>query len=375
MNSKHKLITLTALMQSAGLALAAPDFSVSINNTLAVGLSDDGHAATAIGGHDPNEDFTVQGIEVGLSTRVNEYLEGFFNVNVFVDTEDEFQAESEEAFLKLKNLPLGTEIRGGRYLNRIGTENNVHLHGWDYVSSSFSTALLLGEEGLTTDGFELSHVAEYSGGDFIISASFGEAVVEDHEEEEEEEEEDESQELSFFASDLFTIRAQLRHYTSDFHQHRIGASFAAGENGFDRDSQIFEFDYTYTWRENGLEAGGREISAGIDYYFRNTEWQDEDDSSIAGDSDQNAIAVNAAYAWNEYWKLGARYEYLEGASSEVFNIDRRQRASLALTYQRQLDEDWATQLRLQYNNDRVADERSNSAYLQVGFSYGGNEVR
>jgi len=312
-------------MQSAGLALAAPDFSVSINNTLAVGLSDDGHAATAIGGHDPNEDFTVQGIEVGLSTRVNEYLEGFFNVNVFVDTEDEFQAESEEAFLKLKNLPLGTEIRGGRYLNRIGTENNVHLHGWDYVSSSFSTALLLGEEGLTTDGFELSHVAEYSGGDFIISASFGEAVVEDHE-------------------------------TSDFHQHRIGASFAAGENGFDRDSQIFEFDYTYTWRENGLEAGGREISAGIDYYFRNTEWQDEDDSSIAGDSDQNAIAVNAAYAWNEYWKLGARYEYLEGASSEVFNIDRRQRASLALTYQRQLDEDWATQLRLQYNNDRVADD-------------------
>ena len=28
-----------------------------------------------------------------------------------------------------------------------------------------------------------------------------------------------------------------------------------------------------------------------------------------------------------------------------------------------------------YDNDEVDDDRSNSAYLQVGFSYGGNEVR
>ena len=138
---------------------------------------------------------------------------------------------------------------------------------------------------------------------------------------------------------------------------------------------MFGADYLFTWRENGLEQGGKEITAGVDYIYRDTNWVDEDDASNLGSSDQHSIAAKASYSWNENWKVAARYEYLEGASSDVFNIDERRRASLVLQYARQLDEDWATQLRLQYNNDEVADERSSSAYFQVGFSYGGNEVR
>ena len=374
MNSRRKFITLAALLQSAGIAVAAPDFSVSINSTVAAGLSDNSHEATAIGGHDPNEDFTVQGVDVGLSARVNEYLEGFVNVNVFVDTEDDAQAENEEAFLKLKNLPLGGQIRGGRYLNRLGTDNNVHLHGWEFVSSSLAYSLLFGEEGLRTDGLELSHYSEHSAGDFIISASFGEAVTEG-EEGEEEEEEDESQELSFFGDDVFTVRAVYRHNTSDQFQHRGGVSYATGDNGYERSSQLFGLDYQFTWRENGLEQGGKEITAGVDYIYRDTNWVDEVDASNRGSSDQHSISAKASYSWHEHWKVAARYEYLEGASSDVFNIDERRRASLVLQYARQLDEDWATQIRLQYNNDEVADEGSSSGYLQVGFSYGGNEVR
>lgn len=379
MNSKRKFMTLAALLHSAGITMAAPDFTISVNSNFAAGLSDNRHAATALHGHDPDEDFTVQGIDVALNARINEYVEGFYNANIFLDGEDEFDAENEEGFLKLKNLPLGTEIRAGRYLNRIGTENNVHLHGWDYVTASLSTSLLLGEEGLRTDGAELSWLTDHSAGDFIISASYGEAVSHGHEEEGEDEGEeshsDEAQESSFFDGDLFTVRAQYRHNTSDFFQHRAGVGYAVGENGFDRDSQLFAADYTYTWRENGLEKGGREISAGVDYFFRDTEWVNEDDATDRGSDSQQAVAAKASYAWNESWKIGARYEYLEGVDDEVFEIDERHRASLALTYSRQLDEDWSTQVRLQYNNDKVADERSNSAYLQVGFSYGSNEVR
>jgi len=389
---------LIALFRSSVTVVAgAPDFSISIHGNGTAGVTDGDHARTAVHAHDPNDDYNLQGIEVGLSARLNEYIEGFLNYNTFLTSEDELESEWEEGFLKFKNLPLpvdaGTlEVRAGFYLNRVGTENNVHLHGWDFVNANLSTGLFLGEEGLRTEGAEVSWLTEINSSELIVSASFGKAIEHGHEDEEEDghddeeeghddEEEDEhghegeSLERAFFNHDLVTVRAELRHNSTDYFQHRAGVSFAQGDNGFGRDSSLFGADYTFTWRENGLEKGGREISAGVEYFYRNVEWQDEDDSSVIGDTDQQSIAVKTSYAWNENWRVAARYELVEGADGEVFDVEEYQRASLAVTHSYQFNDDWSSVTRLQYNHDEIGGDRSNNVYLQLGFSFGGGEVR
>lgn len=373
-----KSITAIALFQcSAAVVSAAPDFSLSIHGNMSAGFSDEGHEHTAIHGHDPNDDFTLQGVELGLSMRANEYLEGFIGANVYLTDEDEVDGEWEEGFLKFKNLPLGTEIRGGRYLNRLGTENNVHLHGWDFATASLSTGVFLGEDGLRTDGAELSWMRDYSAGEVSISGSYGKAVVHEHDDAGHGGHalEEESQELAYINGDLLSVRSQVTYGNTDFVQHRLGLGFAQGENGYGRDTELVGADYTFTWRENGVEKGGRAVSAGVEYFYRNVEWHDEVDPSITGDSSQHSIALKTSYAWNENWKLAARYEWMDAVSGSSFSLYDRERTSLALTHTRQLGDEWSTQARLQYNHDKVADESSNNLYLQLGFSFGGGEVR
>ncbi len=388
MTLAYTSITLAALTFSAHILTAAPDFALTIHGNATAGITDDSHQRTGIHAHDPNNDYNLQGIDLGLSMRANEYIEGFINANVFLDHEDDVDGEWEEGFLKFKNLPLpgdvGTlEVRGGFFLNRVGVENNVHLHGWEYVNANLSTGLFLGEEGLRTQGGEVSWVKELSTGDLSISGSYGKAMEHEHGHDEEEhhedehghDEENESRELAYFNHNLVTARAQLRHNATDFFQHRVGVSFAHGDNGYGRDTSLMGADYTFIWRENGLESGGREISAGLEYFHRNVEWRDEDHASNTGDTAQQSLALKSAYAWNENWRVGARYEWVEGASGDVFGMEEYQRASLALTHTKRFSEDWSSVTRLQLNHDKIGKDSSNNAYLQIGFNYGGAEVR
>lgn len=393
---------------ATSMVTAAPDFALSIHGNATAGITDRTHQRTAFHAHDPNKDYNLQGIDVGLNMRANEFVEGFLNFNTFLDREDELDSEWEEGFLKFKNIPLpgdaGTlEARAGFYLNRIGLENNVHLHGWDYVNANLSTGLFLGEEGLRTQGGELTWVKELDSGVFSISGSFGKAMEHDHdhghghddhdhEEDHDDHDEDhddhdedhddhdhdgenESIENGYFNDDLVTVRAQLQHNSTDFFQHRAGVSFAQGENGYGRDTKLFGADYTFTWRENGIERGGKEISAGLEYFHRNIEWQDEMDVSEVGDTGQQSVALKTAYAWNENWKLAARYEWIEGAIGEVFYTDEYQRLSVALTHSKRFNDDWSTVTRLQFNHDKIGGTSGNNVYLQLGFNYGGAEVR
>lgn len=400
MTLTNKSLVVLATLHSVNTTLtAAPDFSISIHGNASGGITDGDHQRTAIHAHDPNDDYNLQGIDVGLSMRANEYLEGFINFNTFLANEDELESEWEEGFLKFKNLPLpgeaGTlEVRAGFYLNRLGTENNVHLHGWDYANASLSTGLFLGEEGLRTQGVEVSWMKDLDAGNFSISASFGKAMEDDHghgdddehdgdhdEDHDEGHDDDhdlanESRENAYFNDDLVSVRAQLLHNHTDFFQHRAGVSFAQGQNGFGRDTSLFGADYTFTWRENGVEKGGKQISTGIEYFYRDVEWQSEDDASHIGDTAQQSLAIKTSYAWNENWKLAARYEWVEGVSDQdAFSLEEYQRASLALTHTRVLSDDWSAQARLQYNYDKISNDNSNNLYLQLGFSFGGGEVR
>jgi hypothetical protein len=198
-----------------------------------------------IGGHahDPNNDFALQGIDLGFNFHVDDWLSGFINANVFTDEHHDFDIESEEAFFKLQELPGGFEIRGGRFLNRLGTQNNVHLHAWNHINADLFTSQFLGEEGLTTEGFELTWLKDFDASFLALSASHGKAVTDEHEEDAlPGAPHDHGAEGAFFSDDLTTARALFGYNHTDFHQHRIGFNGAWGDNEFGRNTDLYSFD-------------------------------------------------------------------------------------------------------------------------------------
>lgn len=357
-----------------------------------------------IGGHahDPNDNYSVQGFEPGLNLRVDDWLAGYTNVNIFTTSDHQIDWELEEAFLKLQNLPGGFEIRGGRMLNRIGLQNNTHLHGWRLVNSDLTTSQFLGEEGLLTEGFELTWRHDFDQGFFAVSTNFGNASSHHHHEDEDhgedhddhddhDEDHDDhgghshSSEDAFMQDKVLTTRALLGYNLTDFHQHRFGLNTARGTNGYGRETSLHSLDYVYTWRENGLELGGREFSIGAEFFYRDVEWQSEEDPSNRGSSSQNSWMAFASYRFDPKWIADFRYENQRGASGGgelhmgdleyAFESAERERVSFALTREFRESDIMLSTVRLQYSHDNFENENANSIWLQFGFDFGGPEVR
>jgi len=87
----------------------------------------------AVQGHDPTSEFTVQGLELEPHLRFNDHILIANGLNLVQSSDNELEAELEESYASPHNLPGGFEVRGGRFLNRLGLNNSRHLHAWDFV--------------------------------------------------------------------------------------------------------------------------------------------------------------------------------------------------------------------------------------------------
>jgi len=396
-----KIFPVLALSTSPLLADISLDPTFHFNGVIGDTSAD---SFSEIGGHahDPNDNFAVQGFEPGLNLRVDDWLAGFTNINVFTDSNHEVDWELEEAFLKFKNLPGGFELRGGRMLARIGLQNNQHLHAWTLVNSNLTTSQFLGEEGLMSEGIELTWRKDFDQGFFAISTNFSNTASHHHhadeddhgdhededdhgDEEDHEHEHEHSSEDAFMEDNVFVTRVLFGYNQSDFHQHRLGINTAWGENGYGRDTCMHSIDYVYTWRENGLELGGREFSVGAEYFYRDVEWIGEEDSTLQGAASQQSFMAFANYRFHQQWIAGIRYEYLEGAiggadihmgeTEYAFESSGRERITLALTREFRYTDIMLSTIRLQYSHDNLEEESADSIWLQFGFDFGGPEVR
>ena len=354
-------------------------------NTVA-GLTSSGNPNdVAAHGHDPNDDFGLQGLDVGFNAHWSTWLQGFANINAFTDSEGELDTEWEEGFIKLPEIPGGFSLRAGRYFNRFGLQNNVHLHGWDFASANLSTTRLLGEEGLTTEGVELTWQHDFDRGFFAISGSYGD-LAGHHEEEGEEEEHGDTAETAFLSDTAWTARALLGYNHTDFHQHRIGLSAAGGDNAYGGgdETELFGIDYVYTWRQNGLEAGGKELSLGLEYIHGSADWTHEDNAATTGNSSYNTFMAFANYRFHENWVAGLRYERsngreagpeLVGTETEyAFLVEERERITAALTHHFTFDE-FDSHVRLQYQYDDLPEDIAHSLWLQFELNFGPGEIR
>ena len=369
------LLVLPFSSLSADWALYQPEewFDLNAHLRIAGAESSGAFGDLSTHGHDPTGEFTVQGFEIEPRLRLNDHLLFSGGFNIVQTADNELEAEFEEGYGSIQDLPGGFEVRGGRFFNRIGLQNRQHIHAWNFVDSNLVTSTFLGDENLATDGGELNWIVPVGRFTSALTASFGHAVVED---EEEEEEEEAGSEEGNFAENTFTARWLLRYDANDFHRHELGLNLALGENGFGEDTNIYGIDYRYLWRENGLEAGGQFVELGGEFFFRSVDFVDED-LGTSGDADHYGFSTYARYGINA-WDFGVRFDYLDdveeaAGGDDIYAVEERFRFSVAATYNWVLSEEFAGHIRLQGNFDDLEDSNEQSVSLQLGFDYGGND--
>ncbi len=319
-----------------------------------------------VGGHDPNDEgFNFQGLEIGANIYGGDHVRAFINSNIFKPDGEEFESEFEEGFIKLIDLPGNLELRAGRMLARFGDQNAKHNHAFDFVNSNAGNIRFLGDEGLAMEGGEISWLLPTAADD-ILSVSFGSAVPH----EEEEGEEDEAAELieqALPVDDLVVARYQTRFGADDFRRFQVGASFITGENGFGLTTKVYGADVTYSWRENGLERGGRQFRS-------RTEWIYRDANTSEGSTDENTVNTSLLWEFVESWEGGLRYDWVEG--SNTLGLAKRDRISASLAKRVDFGDNLIGIARLQYDRDNLRGGGvEDTLWLQFGFDWGRAEIR
>lgn len=374
--------------------------------------SDLGHELGA-GHHDPVADgWTIQGFEVGASVRWGEHFEGFATYHGYWENEhpNDYGDEFEEWFGKVKNLPGGFEVRGGRYLNRFGLHNATHLHAWNWVDNYLVNGRFLGDDGQYTIGGELTWNLP-TAWTSVVSVSVGKAQREahdhgDHGEGEHEEEGHDDHEEALFESDgaYFDDVLTVANWTNawnlnDFHQFRGGLSGAWGNNVWSETTQVYGAHFQYEWRANGLEPGGAYFRWRTEAMIRDfdaatggdhgpeDEHEGEHDHEVGHEHDHDSPGGRRRSLDDWGWYTSLSYGHPVGAGileaslrfDWVEDLDEagwpgRRRISPGVTW-------YANELRTfyvrgQYNHDRIDGHgEEDSVWIGFGFNWGGPEVR
>ena len=397
-----------AVNEPAWLSPSIGPLSPSVHVVGAVGDSSGDVEELAVGHHDPTrEDGSVQGIELGASLRLGP-VEGFATYAISYGAEEEWENEWEEAFLKLRDLPGGVEVRGGRMLGRYGQINVTHRHAWGFVDMPLVIGRFLGEHGLWFDGGDVTWLSQGIDLTYGLTVAYGKAVGHEHEHGDEGEHEEEGEDMDHegeehaeeheheeeiaFADEVGSARLFAQFRRDDFYSYESGLSLAIGDEEAGRQVAVYGLDVVYNWRENGLEPGGRALVWTTEVLFRDVdsggaahdhgdeehadheeegEDHDHEEESLPGGSEFGFYS-EAVYTLNHTLDLGTRVGYVEG--NDELETEERYRISPAITAY--LDPYRRVSLRTQYNYDDLADgSEEHTVWVQLGLSWGGAEVR
>lgn len=350
------------------------------------------------GHHDPVSDgWTIQGFELGSSLRAGKFFESFANYHLFQEADTRhWDGEFEEWFGKIANLPGGFELRAGRYFNRFGLHNSSHLHGWSYVDNHLTNARLIGDDPLTTIGVELTWNLP-TPWTSVINFSLGEAQTKEHHHHHEKHRDEHRQHQTFglegedarFDDTVFVANWTNQIDYNDFHQFRFGASGAWGDNQMNNTTQVYGIHFQYQWRQNGYESGGRYFRWRTEAMKRHFDYQvnhehEATDPHPADESHEHeshldrgsetdfGLYTAVTYGLDHGIEFGLRGEYLSSMSNA--SLSERYRISPNVTWY--LNRARSVYLRGQYNFDHSPDFKDHhGAWLQVGFNWGGSEIR
>jgi hypothetical protein len=96
---------------------------------------------------DEKEEFNLESPAIELN--INGYLNPYARADAVIAWEGEENASVEEAYATiLRGLPLGINLRAGKYLLEFGRLNPVHAHAWSFIDRPLPHVAFFGEEGL-----------------------------------------------------------------------------------------------------------------------------------------------------------------------------------------------------------------------------------
>jgi hypothetical protein len=361
--------------------------NISFDGLFAAAASSDRHLDhLEVGDHDPQQrGFNARNAEIALDGAVDPYFEGFANIVLKLDNNNQTEIELEEAFLQTTTLPYGLQLKGGQFFDAFGRINATHPHTWEFADSPLVNGRLLGPDGLRGIGAQISWtlpVPWYSQAIFAVqngrggtaysfrnpgdNGVFYDRMTNDRE-------------ASALHDLLYVPRIENSFNPSDTQTVLFGASGAFGMNdtGPNNHTQIYGADFLYKWKSDRAEGGFPFVKWQTEAMYRRFE---------AGRGVDNLFPVSETFRdWGMYsqvlwgfkkgWVAGIRGDYLHMQESAFTEDDMRQsrsRISANLTW-------YPTEfskIRLQYNHDFLeenaflASREADSLFLQFEFILG-----
>jgi hypothetical protein len=361
--------------------------NISFDSVFALAASSERHLdRLEVGDHDPQQrGFNARNAEIALDGAVDPYFQGFANIVLKLDNNNETEIELEEAFLQTSSLPYGLQVKGGQFFDAFGRINATHPHTWEFADSPVVNGRLLGPDGLRGLGAQISWtlpIPWYAQLTFAVQNGrggtgysfrnpgddgvfYGRTTID--------------RDASAFHDMVYVPRLETSFDPSETQTILLGASGAFGMNdtGPDNHTQIYGADFLYKWKSSHAEGGFPFVKWQTEAIYRRFE---------AGRGLDNSFPVEETFRdWGFYsqvlwgfkkgWVAGIRGDYLHMQESAFTDDDLRQsrsRISADLTW-------YPTEfskIRLQYNhdfleaNDFLASRDADSVFLQFEFILG-----
>ncbi len=314
-----------------------------------------------VGDHDPQQrGFNARNMEIALDGAVDPYFEGFANIVLKLDNNNQTSIELEEAFMQTTSLPFGLQLKAGQFFSAFGRLNPTHPHTWEFADTPLVSGRLLGPDGLRGVGAQISWVVPvpwYS--QFYLAMQEGRGstafsfrnpgdngtffgrITDDRE-------------LRGLGDFVWIPRWENSVNLSDTQTVLAGVSgaFGSNETGAHEGTQIYGADFLYKWKSTHAEGGFPFVKWQTEALYRRFE---------AGRGVAMTFPVAETFHdWGMYsqllwgfkkgWIVGLRGDYLHMQDSRFTDDEERQtrsRISANLTW-------YPTEfskIRLQYNHD------------------------
>ncbi|HVO67613.1 MAG TPA: hypothetical protein VMT12_14145 [Syntrophales bacterium] len=354
-----------------GSAMSNPNISMVLNTyAYSSNLTTDEIRSRGIQGYttegiNRRNGFNFDSAEFAIYAPVDPYFNLYATIPV---TED--GAEVEEAYFVTTSLPVGHQLKGGKFKSGFGRLNAVHPHAWDFVDAPLPYRAFIGDEGIMEKGVQYTYLLPLP-----FYTILGAEVLQ-------------GENRPLFGADAtggphaYTgfLKASLD--VSDNATILFGPSVITGKTktdtiaantDFTGDSTLYGVEFTYKWKPSKVQ--GFKIQS--EYLYR-SQYGDLTDFNLGLvqrlERYQDGLYIQGVYLWNR-WEFGARYDTLSLFKDE-YNLGgvkqdlgrRPWRASAMVDYN---FSEFAL-LRLQYNHDEsdVNGRVNHEVFLQALFTIG-----
>jgi hypothetical protein len=378
-----------------GASLAAPItigggktyMNISFDMVTALAYSSDPNLdQLEVGDHDPQQrGFNARNAELALDGAVDPYFEGFANIVLKLNNDNETEIELEEAFAQTTDLPWGLQVRAGQFFSAFGRLNPTHPHTWDFADDSLVNGRFLGSDGLRGVGTQVSWTLPASWYSQLIlgvqngrgntgysfrnpgddGLFFGRETTD--------------REVRGLQDFVWVPRWENSVDLSPTQTVLVGVSgaFGSNETGANSRTQIYAADLLYKWKSPCAEGGFPFVKWQTEAMYRRFEAGRGVDQSfpVAETFHDWGMYSQVIWGFKKGWTAGVRGDVLQMQNSAYTDDPTRQSRSRISG-----DITWYptefSKLRLQYNhdfldgNDFLSSSQADSLFLQFEFILG-----